>query len=653
MVVRRGRPPKTAASSPARPLARLNPWSPKTIKAFRAAFEDFLSYLRIDSKEGGGECPLILNGAQQRFLDEVFDGLAHGIHNFVVLKARQLGITTISVALDLFWQFYFPGTKGALAFDKDETRDEFRVTLSRYIESLPMSHRVDVPQHNRIGMTLGNGSRFSYLVAGSKKSVKSGSLGRGLGMSFVHATEVSSWGDPEGIASLKAALAQKNPNRLYIWESTARGYNDFSEMWEDAKVDTLTQRAIFIGWWAKEDYAYSSTEPTEAALFEKYSYPLNAKEEKTAATVKELYHHEITIGQWAWYRHNKDPNISSEDQISTDTEKSALFEQEYPTTEEEAFLMTGSSYFSASLLTEAYKKAQAMPFKGFRYIMSNRFTDMQIEPVTRAIDAELRIWEEPDPEGVYVIGADPAYGSSDRADRYVAQVLRCYADGVDQVAEFCVVNLATYQFAWVLAHLAAVYRNARYLLEITGPGEAVWNEFRNLRTLIESGYLREDAEKAGLANIFANIRQYMYQRPDSMGSGLAWQFKTTGELKSKVYSAFRDAFYLEQLSIRSVECLKEMKRIKQEGITIEADGSAKDDRPMALALAVRCWNDWERKSMISANRTREIEIKKKTRTHDEEVNQFQAFILRSFLEDQAAQRGRAIADARRGNRWRH
>ena len=52
----------------------------------------------------------------------------------------------------------------------------------------------------------------------------------------------------------------------------------------------------------------------------------------------------------------------------------------------------------------------------------------------------------PDNEGV---GADPAYGSSDWADRFCIQVYRCYADGLDRVAEFATSELNTYQFAWV------------------------------------------------------------------------------------------------------------------------------------------------------------------------------------------------------------
>jgi hypothetical protein len=73
--------------------------------------------------------------------------------------------------------------------------------------------------------------------------------------------------------------------------------------------------------------------------------------------------------------------------------------------------------------------------------------------------ATLKIWEEPIDTAYYVIGADPAYGSSDWADRFCIQIFRCYADGLDQVAEFATSELNTYQFAWVIAHLAGAYKN--------------------------------------------------------------------------------------------------------------------------------------------------------------------------------------------------
>ena len=81
-------------------------------------FEDFLKNLRIDSKEKGNVCLYdYLYQGQKNFLNTVCDGLDNGIHHFVVLKARQLGITTISIAMDLFWLMVHPGMQGGLIVD--------------------------------------------------------------------------------------------------------------------------------------------------------------------------------------------------------------------------------------------------------------------------------------------------------------------------------------------------------------------------------------------------------------------------------------------------------------------------------------------------------------------------------------------------------
>src|SRR5262245_41379957 len=97
---------------------------------------DFVSHLPIDSKETGVGS-LKLYRAQHRFLSEICEGLDRGIRHFLVLKARQLGISTISLALDLLWLSVHPGTQGTLVTDDDGNREKFRVLLERYITSLP------------------------------------------------------------------------------------------------------------------------------------------------------------------------------------------------------------------------------------------------------------------------------------------------------------------------------------------------------------------------------------------------------------------------------------------------------------------------------------------------------------------------------------
>src|SRR5258707_12782692 len=75
-------------------------------QTWRPLFEDFIGHLTIISKEieAARRVPLldVMYRAQHYFLDEVCEGLDRGIHSFTCLKPRQVGISTIGLAVDLF-----------------------------------------------------------------------------------------------------------------------------------------------------------------------------------------------------------------------------------------------------------------------------------------------------------------------------------------------------------------------------------------------------------------------------------------------------------------------------------------------------------------------------------------------------------------------
>ena len=87
---------------------------PEMVPELREMFYDFLTKITIDSKELGS-APLDPYFGQRLFLDSVFDGLENDVHWFVVLKARQLGITTVSLALDIFWLSFSPAFRAVLS----------------------------------------------------------------------------------------------------------------------------------------------------------------------------------------------------------------------------------------------------------------------------------------------------------------------------------------------------------------------------------------------------------------------------------------------------------------------------------------------------------------------------------------------------------
>jgi len=563
-------------------------------------FERFCRELTVETKERGlQKLGTQLLGTQKYLMQEIGKGLEKGKHFFVVLKGRQLGITTISLALDLYWHFIHPGFQGTLTTDTEENRDQFRTTLAMYIEGLPTEYKIPLVSHNRNQMVLKNRSRLFYQVAGIRAK---GSLGRGKAITFLHGTETSSWGDEEGLASLLASLAETNPARLYLFESTARGFNMFHDMYVTAKR-ARTQHAIFCGWWRNELYAIDA----ESDIYKVYwDGKLSPEEKEWVKDIKKQYGVEINTRQIAWWRWKLSEGIKDE----------ALMYQEFPPTEDYAFIMTGSSYFSASRCTDAMKAAKKNVPDFYRVSMGAMFHDTELIKSTERL-ATMLVWEEPKSNGYYVIGADPAYGSSDWADRFCIQVYRVYADGLDQVAEYATSELNTYQFAWMICYLAGAYRNSTLNLEINGPGQAVLNELKNLRR--QAFHLTEQYG-TGLANVLSNMQHYLWRRNDSLGgvtNSMGWQ--TTAATKERMMSYFKDYFERGLMHVYSQPLLEEMKAIVRDGASIAAYGRNKDDRVMATALACAAFAEQVQPRLMAMRLTRKVASERKEEMPETEV----------------------------------
>ena len=528
-----------------------------------------------------------LLGTQTYVMEEIQKGLNEDVHFFVILKGRQLGITTISLALDLYWQFTHPGWQGTLVADTEENRDMFRSTLGMYIDGLPKEYKIPLVAHNRNQMVLKNRSRIFYQIAGNKSR-----LGQGKAITYLHGTETASWGNEEGLASLIASLAEKNPERLYMFESTAQGFNMFHDMYKTAKK-ARTQRAIFCGWWRNEYYSLGP-ETKEYKVY--WDGKLKPEEKEWVKDIKKLYGIEINSRQMAWWRWKMYEGIKDE----------TLMYQEFPPTEDYAFVMTGTSFFSNSRCTDAAKIAKGKDYECFRYAFGQLFQDTECIPSTDRL-ATLRIWQQPVDTAFYVIGADPAYGSSDWADRFCIQVFRVYADGLDQVAEFATSELNTYQFAWVIAHLAGAYKNSTLNLEVNGPGQAVINELRNLKRLASA---MEGSTGRGLMDVLGSMSNYIWRRLDSMG-GLSNSigFVTTSSSKERMLSYMKDYFERGMMGIFSMDTLEEMKGIVRENGFIGAPGRGKDDRVIASALATIAWAEQVQPRLIAQRLTRMMSTK--------------------------------------------
>ena len=550
-------------------------------------FDQFCRVLKIDSKERGlVSLGSSLLGTQKWVLEKIITGLEEGVHDFVTLKCRQAGISTISLALDMFWLFRHKGMNGMMAVHEDTARDSFRSTLELYYASLPDAWKRPIKDHNRNQLVLTTGTKLLYRVAGTKKTGK-GSLGRSSAVSFLHATEMSSWGDAEGFASLRASLAQKNPNRLYHWESTARGFeNLFYDQWCEAK-EAAGSKAIFVSWWANEMYRIKSDDH----LYQVYYGPkgkMNAEEKAWAKEVKMLYGVEIDNEQIAWWRW-----LSAEQQ----TDESMRL-QEYPWTENQAFQASGAQFFSSVELSRLYQDVNQRPAPDFyRLNFGDNFMDTEVNNST-AKNATLKVWKNPEKQAFYVLGADPAYGSSENADSFCISVWRVWSDHAEQVAEFADYSITTSQFAWAIAYLAGAYGPCTFNLEVSGPGHAVLNEILNMRKERSMGLAQA---RPVLKDVLGSMRDFLYRKYDSIsGAPGAIHTQTNYQMKERMMNTFRDYVERKMATPVSRELVSEMTAIQRiAGSAPAAPDHRKDDRVIAAALAILAWNDQVRTKLMT------------------------------------------------------
>jgi hypothetical protein len=604
-------------------------------------FEEFVGDLRISSKEttsqDGKGVPLVLWESQLRFLREVAEGLDQGQKVFKCLKSRQLGVTTVSLAVDLFWAAMHPGITMALVTENEANRDKNRTVLKQYVNSFPEGYfgeSFKIVADNRQMMKFSNGSRFDFKVAGTKD--KGTSWGEGEGYAACHLTELASYGSADGLKSFEESFAQNNPDSIFLYESTAKGHNMWHDSWQGGFKDPHRQRSFFIGWWASGTNCIEQSDPR----FPLFGTDKPDKEEREKIKlVKDLYNFEVSREQLAWYRYR----------VHAGEADGGMLDQNQPWTARDAFIMSGQSFFP---VRQVHKDRQIIEDGGedygylaYRYEFGNTFFDLQMVPLgddEDAEDIELRVWEEPVAQGKYVIGCDPAYGRNDHKDQIAIQVFRCYADRLVQVAEYATYQVEVKYAAWVLAHLAGAYSDCIVNVELGGGGRIIMHEWEHLKMMINSEMSANQPNRAEWEDALSNARWYLFTRPDSMSGGYAFNFETTWRTKQELMHGMRGSYVTRELMVRSIPLLAEMMNVVQDGSTIGApessDPNHKDDRVFATAFAHRAWVNWRRPEMMMANQTWQVVTDEESGTTNARTRSLNGMVTR-FWNHMAAQAG--------------
>ena len=339
----------------------------------------------------------------------------HGQRN-IVLKARQLGLTTWAAARFFLKTITQPGTLTLqVAHTLDSAEEIFRI-VHRFLDCMPEPLRqgwLKTSYENSRQIVFAElDSEYRVVSAGERNA------GRGLTVQNLHCSELARWpGDPaETLAGLRAALA---PGGEQILESTPNGVGGcFYDEWHSA-AETGTVKHFFP-WWMEERYRADAVDPDSMS-----------QEERSLVDSRGL----------------------SLEQIGYRRQVTASFRglacQEFAEDEESCFRASGDSVFELSAI-EA--RLALLP-----------------QPVETRRNGELEIWLPPLPGKRYVIGVDPAGGGSE-GDYTAAEVIE--VESGLQCAE-CASHLGSLEAAKFLAELGHEYNNAWLAVERNNHGHGV------------------------------------------------------------------------------------------------------------------------------------------------------------------------------------
>jgi hypothetical protein len=336
-------------------------WINRVYKNFR---EFAPRFLKIRDKSGK-IVPFVLNEEQEEVLDIILDLIAQGKPvRIIILKARQVGMSTFIEAFIYFLSVTNFHMRSAVIAHVDRATQNLYEMTNRYYREFPDSLKPTVKNSNELKLHFDKlDSVIKTMTAGSR-----GKAGHSDTLNNLHISELSRW--PAASETLKGLLETVPilANTLVIIESTANGIGEeFYNRWQSAVKGESDYIPVFISWWKHKEYQMSFNNIIERKNFEKN---LTDYEKGLMQT------YGVTLEQLNWRRYK----------IRNEFERKELdFNEQYPSTPDEAFLTSGRPVFDLQKVNEKYLEAKKAKYvEGnieYVYDDKNKITGVKFVPM--------------------------------------------------------------------------------------------------------------------------------------------------------------------------------------------------------------------------------------------------------------------------------
>jgi hypothetical protein len=472
-------------------------------------------------------------------LNEMQDDFHRNMSKYnIILKSRQLGFSVYCTAYALWIATTQPNSTCLLMSYSIDSATGIFEKLKQMYYTIPDVIRPELINNNKKELKFKNGSRIIVSTCGNKD------VARGLTLKFCHLSEVAFMKDtlPKQLLAIEQALV---PDGKIVLESTANGFNYFSELWQKAKNGENMYKPYFANWYDnKTMFADDYTNAVEI---------WKARNNGKVLTVGELDSEELdlhskgaTIEQLMW-RRLKIANAGGGDKGLQN------FYQEYPSTDIQAFITTGNSVFDSKKIDE---RERYLP----KHLNRNDLKELN-NVLKQYINSSLFIWEKVKPDTKYFLGVDSAEGVGQDAS-----VLEVFSEEGIQVAEFRNNKIAPHLFAEVVYYLGLYYNYGYLVIEKASAGHTVVSK------------LRFDYK-------YRNM--HMHKEYDARGRAKKKVgYVTNSTTKPMMINGFREKFEEGQIVINSKTLLEEMKVFKIDGDKMGAIKGFHDDCVMSACMSL-------------------------------------------------------------------